>query len=309
MRGFWVISLLIALAPLRLAAQSEWSSDDGPYRELIRRALQEYGEGNWAEAKLFFSDAHARYPNARTLRGLGLVAYAQRDYVNAIGYLETALVNTVQPLTPELREQIQPLLVQARRFVARVTVELQPADAELRVNEQPPARTPDGSVWLNPGTHELVARRDGYESAWRRVAVEAGTEVRVALMLRENAPLRAPLVAAAPAPVAPSDASDSASIAPYVVIGLSAAVAATGGVLFGVALSDIGDVERPRAGTEWSSVEGDYRRTPLLSGAGIALIAVGVAGIGAGIVWAAWPDEERLTVGLGPGGVAVRGKL
>jgi len=46
-----------------------------------------------------------------------------------------------------------------------------------------------------------------------------------------------------------------------------------------------------------------------LSGAGIALIAVGVAGIGAGIVWAAWPDEERLTVGIGHGGAAVRGKL
>src|SRR3954462_10962838 len=115
----WVV-MLVVLSSVG-AVRAEDSLRDSPeYKELIRKALQEYQLGNWAEAKVFFSDAHVLFPNARTLRGLGLTTYALRDYVQAIGYFEASLRNPVQPLSPQLQAGVRELLDQALRFVARV---------------------------------------------------------------------------------------------------------------------------------------------------------------------------------------------
>jgi hypothetical protein len=316
--------LLCVLCHTSIALAEDPRRGSPEYRELIRQALEEYGLGNFPEAKLFFSDAHALFPNARTLRGLALTEYALRDYVAAANYFEQALANQVQPLSPDLRTGATELLAQARRFIAHVTLSIEPSTAEVRIDERPLVRGEDGSLLLNPGPHELVARAPGRDTVTRRWAVEAGERTRLDITLpsRDVAvtgpAVPQPLAAGTPAPLQPmmappleGSSEDSSSAAPFILIGVSGAVAIAGGVLLGVTAADIGTVEDARKGTEWADVKPAYERTPGVSIAGFSMLGLGLAGVAAGLAWQFWPEEkaETLSLRVSPNGAAIRGEF
>lgn len=305
------VLLLAWLLAAHAVAQERPGRNDPRYRELIRNALQEYELGNWAEAKLFFSDAHTIYPNARTLRGLGLVAYAMRDYVQASDWLGRSLESDEQPLTGEMQSAASAMLEQSLRFEARVRFEVSPRAAELSIDDQPVQYASDGTARLNPGEHEVSARLTGYEYVSRRISLEAGARRSIQLHLQPAAGELTGTSAASAAhtaqsePAAPQDSGDS--VAPWIVIGVSGAVAIAGGILLGSALSDVGELEDPNADTEWSRVESTYDSTAARSGVGIALLSLGLSGVAVGVTWKLWPDEDEqhVKVGIGPLGLRV----
>jgi len=316
----WFV-LLAVLCSVSVVHAQDSSRDSPEYKDLIRKALQEYELGNWAEAKVFFSDAHTLFPNARTLRGLALTSYALRDYVQAISYFEQSLTNPVQPLSPQLQTGAREFLEQAKRFVARVKLNVEPASASLRIDDA--AVTPDagGTIQLNPGQHELVVSAPGYDTLTRRWQVEAGARSELNLQLRSQAAPAPPLVAAAPAaaisseqaaaPTQPQD-EGGGSVGPWILVGVSGALAIGGGVLLGVTASDISSVEDAEKNTPWSEVESAYERAPAYSAAGFAMLGVGVAGVAIGLAWAFWPDdqgEERVALDISPTGVGLHGSF
>jgi hypothetical protein len=304
--------------------------DEAQYRELLHKALQEYELGHWSEAKVFFSEAHALRPNARTLRGLGQTCYESRSYVEAIGFLEQALASQVQPLTDDMRHDVERFLSEARGFVSRLVVQLEPESAELRVDQQPARRNPDGSVSLDPGEHLISAQAPGYASLTRTVNADGGNEVMQQLSLQplvRSEPPALPVALAAQAwsvqpsaaGVAPSPepprAGEAAtrSIVPIVVASASGAVALAGGVLVAIGLSDKHAVEHPTTPAQWGDVESAYDRGSTLLPVGWALLGVGVAGVAVGLSWHFWPRESatapRASLSVAPGGAVLTGAL
>jgi hypothetical protein len=129
--------LLVGLASLDVAV----AQDSGPavvaqdavapleYESEIGQALGEHAQGNYEQAREHFLRAHAVYPNARTLRGLGKVEFELRDYRRATEYLEAALSSPVRPLPPDLRDEVQRLLTRARAEAERAPVALNSSHA------------------------------------------------------------------------------------------------------------------------------------------------------------------------------------
>jgi tetratricopeptide (TPR) repeat protein len=187
----WLLKLAVCsaclclLAPAALSAQDKPSPDkQAQYRELIEKGLQEYALGHWPEARVFFGDAHTIWPNARTLRGLGMSCYEGRSYVEAIDYLERALANRIQPLTSKLETEAQGILAQAKRFVSSAYVRATPAHAELSLDDQPVKPRSNGAVLLNPGEHILQISSPGYRTELRTLHGESGRELHVQVDLR-----------------------------------------------------------------------------------------------------------------------------
>jgi hypothetical protein len=60
------------------AAHVQASEDpSGPREQTLRAALAAYERGDLELARTLFEAVHAEHPSARTLRGLGIVAYRQ----------------------------------------------------------------------------------------------------------------------------------------------------------------------------------------------------------------------------------------
>jgi hypothetical protein len=297
------------------------------YDEAIRVALQEFKLEHWAEARISFSRAHAIRPNARTLRGLGLTCFQSRRYVDSIEYIEQALVHRVQPLTPQMRQDLERVLVQARQFVTPARLMFSADSADVQIDDKPSrplAR--DSVVLLDPGAHEIHVTASGFETATRNLIAEGSAQIDLRFALTRSTP--SPGSAAQPTPVAalpppalirepeprvppspPAEKSDA--IAPWILVAASGAVAVTGGVLLGVAFANKSDVEHPDSKRPvWSEYRSSYDSGKVFFPLSAALIAVGVAGIGAGLAWKFWPEAESSpSLAVEPGGLRVSGHL
>jgi len=194
MLGLWVIVVLgSALAPMRVLAQAPrasepaGSAEPAGYRPTVEQALAEYAAKNYEEASALFGKAHALYPNARTLRGLGMAAFELRRYEESIPYLEGALSAEAKALDGQLRSDTEALLVRAQSFVARVSVSLSPASAALAVDGKPVTQALSAPLLLTLGEHALSAEAEGYRPERKNLRVRGGEVLRIDLILQKGA--------------------------------------------------------------------------------------------------------------------------
>lgn len=307
------------IAPGSLAAQDKPPPDKhAQYRELIEKALQEYSLGHWPEARVFFSDAHAIWPNARTLRGLGMACYEARHYVEAIELLEQALVNKVQPLTPKLAIEAQSILAQAKRFVSPAFISTSPEGAEISLDDQALKLRSNGAVLLDPGEHILQVSSPGHKTERRTLHAEAGRELRVQVDLLSSEDLQptaasVQLALPEPAPTPPPAAPvrDTLTNQNVTVAGALSALGlagfTTGWVFY--ALRDDLRVELWEAGLTKNHGFEQSKFSDYQTHGGVALAATGAGALAMTFAQAFWlPDEEPVPTwswALGGVGAAV----
>jgi hypothetical protein len=246
-RGLWWLVLAAMLstvqlgAPLVAAAQGRGgSSEDREYRSAVEEALAEFNRGNWTEAAALFERAHRLNPSARTLRGMGLTAYEDRRYVDAIKHLADALKDTRRPLTQAQREEVSATLERAQRFVAHLTLKIEPRTARVTINGRLAETDSMGELTTDPGMLDIEITADNHEPVNRRIRLNAGGNEQLQVQLQ---PIRtaepanqlpaAPALAVTPAAVDSSseDEGGPLGVAKWVVGGAAVAGLLTGGAL------------------------------------------------------------------------------
>jgi len=302
-------ALALALAVSTAHAQSDVAPPG--YDALVDRGLSESAAGRWLEARAAFREAHALYPNARTLRGMGMASFEARDYVDAVRQLRLSLSARLRELTAEQRTQVEALLQQCQGLVGNYTTAHLPAGTELVVDGVRVAPEADGSLLLAMGPHRVQLRSEARQGAGE-LNVRGGEYAALPILLEEASAAAAP--AAAPtaattevsAPASPAE-GDRPSLWPAQLTTFAGVAVLGAGVgLLIAGLAALHEVEDAPDDTEWSTLEGANDRAPLLTGIGGALIGVGAAATLGGTVWwvALGARDDRLSVGL-----RVRGAL
>lgn len=173
-------SFVAALLALALLASAVHATDTAPagYADAIGRGLAELEANNYPEAREEFRRAHGIFPNARTLRGLGMVEFELRNYAESVRLLKEALISEIKPLEGKLRGETEELLGRAQRYLGEVHVVLDPANAELFIDGARVQVPADGVLQLQVGAHVFEARAPQRLSEKRRLEVshEESTE-------------------------------------------------------------------------------------------------------------------------------------
>lgn len=303
----WVLLSMFLAAPVALgqavvttdgapdaaadAAREPAPEDDAPpaeYESLVDAAVAEYSAQHYTEARALFRRAHESFPNARTLRGIGISSYELADYPEAVRTLAAALETTRRALSDEQRVQVTALLERARLLVGTYHVPPSEPTARLflddaRVDPGNGWPTSAGAVMLGVGEHVFSLRHpDGRED-----------ELRLVVRGREDETLELrlpPVVATLPPPIATPDAEEPA---PWIVAGIGAGVTIAGVVLFAVGWTDYQSVDGATFGTSWQTLEGSYDRAPVLTGLGIAAMGVGAVTGLVGVIWGVFVEARR----------------
>lgn len=199
------------LLPLAAAAQSRRANAVEPagYRQAIGAAIEEFDLNHFTEAREHFARAHALFPNARTLRGLGLCDFELRRYVAAVQYLKGALASDVKQLDGKLRKETEAMLARAAGYVGTLRVQTQPVEALVSVDGISVTLAADGSLLLEVGDHVLEVRATGFVTQRRELQIRGGQDesIDVALAAIDLQP-EADVLAKGPrseAPVTPPD--------------------------------------------------------------------------------------------------------
>jgi len=112
------------------------------------------------------------------------------------------------------------------------------------------------------------------------------------------------------AAVTPSDSGPSPAVT-WSLVGGGGGVAVAGVVLLAVGQSHRNQIEGASVGTAWSDVS-KYDNADALTGAGVAMLGVGVAAAAVGLVLLLTSDDEDDTSAslvIGPGSVMIRGTM
>jgi hypothetical protein len=321
-----------------VAGQRTPAAED--YRTLVEQALTEFKFRHWQEARVLFGRAHALNPNARTLRGLGVVSFEMREYVAAISYLQQALENLQQPLTETQRTECSGLVERARTYVASVAISPTPADAVLLVDGLTPTRDGEGRILVAFGEHVLSATAPGYRDGAQRVNVLGGerTDLPWALEPAGAAPpgsigsngaqVAVPIGTPVPAPAQvalPAAGPQDSPLSNYqkftelkytwVAVGSGVVFGAVAVGAYAVGKAKFNDQKTAcleAAGTPSQCVEGELNTDKIVRYQRIANAGIGLASVAAAAAVALavveWPREGReLRVAVGPQGLWLRG--
>lgn len=327
----WVCALTVGTG--RVAAQA--AGEDAAYKELIEQALSEFKHKNWPEARILFTRAHELNPNARTMRGMGIVSFEMRDYLSAVINLKAALEDTRQPLTEAQRKECEALLARARTYVGVFTVKLYPQDAQLLLDGALPTRDEEKRLLVPFGEHTLSATAPGRQDASTKLNVQGGERGEVLLTLQtESAPVA---VAALPTQVSePTEPSATSSNLDgvdtrgsrthddgfmghglkhtYVALGASALFGGAAALMWTLGDKELGDLDEAcktrasgndpctRQNTDTDKVD----RFEKLTNASIGLSAAALVAAGV-LMGLEWPKERNLSVGFSNQALFVRG--
>jgi tetratricopeptide (TPR) repeat protein len=156
----------VAAAPSRAdEARDPGSSptaESPEYDRLLKEALAEFQLGNWTEARAMFERAHELKPSARTLRAIGLSAFEEKSYAEAVAYLTAALSDQRRPLTDAQRKEAEYAIKRSLGYIAQYELEISPENADVRIDSRKPIIL-DGKLLLDPGKYQLEVTADGYQ--------------------------------------------------------------------------------------------------------------------------------------------------
>lgn len=175
--SWWLCCLCLAVVlcdGVRADPPSAAAAVPATYDPLIEQAVQAYEAGRYAEARSSFRQAHALYPTARTLRGIGMCSFNLGDYTDAVYQLEHALSDSRKPLSEEQQAHTRDLISKANDRVGRFRLRLTPPEAVLRVDGNAALILEGNELLVEAGQHEIEARAPGFLTARSSVKVEGG---------------------------------------------------------------------------------------------------------------------------------------
>lgn len=305
------------------------SADEARYQASVGEAVAEFAAGHWAEARSLFTEAHRIYPNARTLRGLGMTAFELRNYVEATHMLAQSLRSQVNVLTPEQAAKTRALLERTRSFIGVFTVQA-PAGMTLRVDGAAAAYEEQGRLMLNPGKRALTPIYAEGTGPVRHVDVRGGEDGTLvfeaysasAAPTPATPPVAVPLVTeesesqrGEPAAAVPTVERDSGSVLPVVLM-VGGGLLVGGGVVTGLMAkgkeSDLEDAcagMTPCAATNRSLAD-DADTLALVTNV-LWIGGAVVGGLGLTLLLLDDDDEAPVTaqLGLTGGGINLAGKF
>ncbi|HEX6240689.1 MAG TPA: PEGA domain-containing protein, partial [Polyangiales bacterium] len=193
-----------------LATTSSVRAQGDEYKRLTDAAVEEHALAHYEEARALFARAHAIQPSARTFWGMGIAAFEDRDYVDAIQLLEQARADTRKPLTPAQRAKTDSLIERAHAYVVRLPLRVEPASALVTIDGREVVRDAQGIVMLDAGPHQIVVSAPGYQEAVRSMTWHAGDatpfEISLEVQRAVSDASAVPEEASAPPPAAHTEA-------------------------------------------------------------------------------------------------------
>jgi hypothetical protein len=228
-RSLLVLGFSITISDLAFAADPEVEAR-------FKRGVELYNEADFRTAAVEFRRAYEKGKNYKILYNLAQAEFQVANYVAALGAFELYLKEGGTQIPQARREEVEQEIPRIRSRVASVTVKTNVQGANISVDDHPIGPAPLAEpVLVNPGTHRVTARMEGWNDSSKLIDVAGGDTPNVDLTLDQRPKVVETPIAPAPAPAAaPAPAPASRSWTPPVVAWATAGVFTGGAILFGL---------------------------------------------------------------------------
>lgn len=157
-------------------------------RELYKEGAEFANQGQWNEARQRYEKSLALKRAPRTLYSLGVAYRSLRRFVESLESYRAFLVEPKKDDDKPYEEQAREAIAELEKQVARLDIKVSPQRDNLKM-----MLTIDGIIvpeaaygyprLVDPGTHTVLVRADGYRDATQTVTVTEGEQLPVSLRL------------------------------------------------------------------------------------------------------------------------------
>lgn len=254
-----LIALLYTSESVRAdgAAPAPGSENPAALQE-ARRTFEEgialAGQERWFDAAAAFRRSRSFLERPSTLFNLASVLFRLGSFVEAdqalTDYFKIAAADDKQ------RQEAERLQGLVRESLVTLELTVAPADASVQVDaKDQPGEGGARSLRLDPGSHVVTVRREGYRERSERLEAQAGKalrlDVRLEAVVAAVAPVAAPPAALQPAPEREPRDDDEGFFEQPIVWIVGGAVIVAAAITTGVLIANSGgdDPDKPFAGT------------------------------------------------------------
>jgi PEGA domain len=296
-RSLFVLVMAISLMSSRVA-----SAADPEVEARFKKGVELFKEADFRAALVEFRRAYDKSKNPKILYNIAKTEFQLTDYVAAIATYERYLAEGTSVIDKARRAEVEDELPKLRARVATATITTSVPGATVSVDDEVVGTSPLASpVLLNPGSHRIVVRKDGFVESSRRIEVAGGDFPAIDVRLTEQ-------------PAAVKKSSDTASETSGtgsmlrttgIIVGATGLVALGIGTAFGLSAKSKNDeaagmctgieCRDPRALT----LTDDARSAATISTIGFVAGGVLLAG-GVGLFLFAPKSESKTAVRLAP---------
>jgi hypothetical protein len=296
---FW---LVLALCAAATPAAAQFAPDPrAEAKQHFDRGVLLFQDEQYEASAVEFRRAYELSPHFEVLYNLGMAYAAFGKPVEAADTLQQYLDDGAAKVPTDKRTAALDELARQKQRIARLTIRVSTDGAVVEVDDvkvgTSPLREP---VRVGVGRRRITVRGQGFRPVTREesVAGEEHRSIEITLEVEGPAPPPVDDPAKRDAATATAPSLEGPGAWPWVVVGVSGAMMAGGGVLLALAQSDVSTVEGAEKGTRWSELEGAYDGAPVKSTAGVVLLGVGAAGLVAGVLWALAEDDSDAAVNV-----------
>jgi hypothetical protein len=158
-----------------------------PSLEGCQKGSELYSAGKWSDAEQAFLGAWAIQKTYDIAANLGHAEHKLGKWRDAAEHLGFALRNWPLAGKPEPKELARQRFEEVRAKVGGVSIEVSVAGAEVVIDRKPMGTSPlPAEVYVEPGSHRVEAKLQGYMTASSAVQATAGGTHAVKLMLMRD---------------------------------------------------------------------------------------------------------------------------
>ena len=271
-----LLGALPAIAAVSTLAPRAAHAEVEAYKQHMDNGVKLFTDHNYPAAIAEFQAAYQLKPKASPLINTALCYKAQFKYPKAIETLETALAKHADTMDDADKKAAEDAITEMKALLAYVKVNVTPAEAAVTVDGELQAKNAEQKVPVAPGVHRIGAKLDGYTGSEQEISVASGDQKELTLTL--TAASATPADAKDPGkPVKKPPTRYSTSLMVMgIVVSAVGFVSGGSGILLYAAANQCATKTAP----DPSGICDDPKRS---KGGAVALMAVGVVGLGVGI--------------------------
>ncbi len=295
----WVLAWTCSLSTPVRAAPDEVEA-------LVQEGVEARKDHRNEDALKAFQKAYAKAPTARIRAQIALAEQALGDWVAAEKDLDAALADHDDPWIAKHRVVLEEARANIAAHLGWLVLDVTPSLATVTVDGQPASA---GTTRVRAGTVVVEVRASGYLTVKRPVLVIGGVYAREKFVLVSATTEPAVVAPHDPNPARPRSLSVQRTLG-WSIGGLGVALLGVG-TYFGLSawsLRKDRDAYCDASGCEPRGLEFDRDARTAATRADVTVVGgLVLVGVGLGLVLTG--AEARLTAGIGPGGLVLRGSL
>jgi len=150
----------------------------------FHKGIAAFAKENYPDALLFFTQSYELNANPNVLYNIGMCQRALFEYAASVETLRKYLLMKGGSVPSAEKKEIKKIIYEMQESLATLEISVSASGAAVRIDGEEVGQSPLFDAFtLDPGGHEIVVKKDGYETFRKELILKTGEKRKLVITL------------------------------------------------------------------------------------------------------------------------------